>query len=256
MTLLLNVAALVFGAVLGSFATVLVARIPGGEGIGGRSKCRHCGAQILPRDNVPLLSWMLLRGRCRHCGVSISWRYPAVEVATALLFLLIVNEGHSLLVTIAWLLFTPIAVALAFIDLEHKRLPDVLTLSSFVCVMAVLTADAAFTGQWQPLRTAFFAALALSAFYLLLNVVSRGGMGMGDVKMALVLGALTGYLGWLHVITASFVAFIAGSAVGVLLMVLGRAGRKSAIPFGPFMLLGLYVSLAATRPLVDWYLQV
>lgn len=246
--------ALVLGAVFGSFSTVLVSRVPVGEGIGGRSGCRSCGSQILARDNIPVLSWLLLRGRCRHCGAAISWRYPSIELLTAVLFALVVLRELPVFVMLAWLAITPMAVALAFIDLEHKRLPDRLTFPAFAAAVLLLTVDAIAVSRWGSLRTAVISALLLCAFYLLLHLISRGGMGMGDVKLALVIGALTGYFGWEWVIVATFTAFICGSLVGVALMALRRAGRKSELPFGPFMLVGLYVSLVATEWFFNLYL--
>lgn len=253
MTSLWVVFALVFGAVFGSFATVLIARVPDASSIGGRSRCPGCGSQIQARDNIPLLSWLLLRGRCRNCGKAISPMYPLAELLSALLFVLVVLQPLSPLQMLAWLWFAPIAVALVFIDLRYLRLPDVLTYSAVGGALVVLTVDAALASDFGTLRTAVFSSIGLSVFYLLLNIVSRGGMGMGDVKLAFSIGLLTGYLGVAYVIVATFLAFMVGAVTGVALMAMKRAGRKTALPFGPFMLFGTFAALVVTPAFVQYY---
>lgn len=240
-----------FGLVFGSFATVLASRVPDEESIGGRSRCPSCGAQIAARDNIPVISWLLLRGRCRSCGTTIAWTYPVIELTTAALFVFVVAQGWPIMRTLAWLWCTPTAVALAVIDFRLKRLPNALTWPAFGGATLLLVADAGTSGDWASLRSALIGALALSGFYLALNLLSRGGMGMGDVKLALTIGLLTGYAGWKQVISASFIAFLVGATVGIVLMAMKRAGRKTALPFGPFMLLGLYASLLVPSAWVD-----
>ena len=243
---------LAYGLVLGSFATVLVARVPSRESIGGRSRCPSCAAKIRAIDNVPLLSWMALRGRCRTCKRAISWRYPAMEATAGLLGLYIAIQPWSFLVFLAWLAALPALLALTVIDFDTKRLPDPLTLPVAALALAMLSVDD-LLGSAHAVAGAFIGAVSLSAFYLLLNLISGGGMGMGDVKLALVIGALTGYLGWEYVVGATFLAFLTGSLVSVVLMMLGRAGRKSTVPFGPFMILGLYAVLPIASTFVRLY---
>lgn len=242
MSPLLVIPGILFGAVFGSFATVLVARVPSASSIGGRSACPACGTRIGPLDNIPIVSWCLLRGRCRACKAPIAWTYPAIEAITAGLFVLVLWQQWPLPQTLAWLWFAPIATALAFIDLEHFRLPNALTWSALLGCSVLLAANAVISGDRDALRGAAIGAIGLSAFYLFLNIVSRGGMGMGDVKLALTIGLLTGYSGWPFVVTATFTAFVLGSIVGIALMLTGRAGRKSALPFGPFMLVGVFLA--------------
>lgn len=238
-----------YGLVFGSFATVLAARIPWSESIGGRSHCRTCAAQIRALDNIPVFSWLVLRGRCRSCGARIGWKYPAMEALSGALGAYVAVQSWSIPVLVAWMLFVPVAVALTFIDLELKRLPDALTLPAAGGALALLGVGALLSDGVAAWRGAVIGAVALSAFYLTLNLVSRGGMGMGDVKLALVIGALTGYFGWPYTVGAGFLAFLSGSIVSVALMLMGKAGRKSSVPFGPFMLLGTF----AIIPLADWF---
>ena len=131
-----------FGLVFGSFATVLAARVPWGESIGGRSRCRSCAAQIAAYDNIPVLSWILLRGRCRHCGATIGIRYPLTELTAGALGAYVAIQPWPLLVVIAWMCFVPVAVSLAVIDLESKRLPNPLTLGYLPIALVLLAADA------------------------------------------------------------------------------------------------------------------
>lgn len=245
------------GLAIGSFLNVVVWRVPRGESVvHPPSACPRCGMRIGPRDNVPVLSWVLLRGRCRGCGEPISVRYPLVEAGTALGFVLTLWWSGVTPQLPAYLYLCAIAVALALIDLDTKRLPDAIVLPSYLVAAVLLTGAAAMTGDWSALLRAGIAGAALLTFYLVLFVIYPAGMGLGDVKLAGVLGMYLGWVGWGALVVGAFAAFLVGGLFAIGLMVLGRAGRRSGIPFGPWMLAGTAIGLAAGERLWDAYLSL
>lgn len=260
MIAVLAVLAALTGAAVGSFLNVVVHRVPAGVSVvRPSSACPGCGSGIRSRDNVPVLGWLVLRGRCRDCAEPISARYPLVEAGTAVMFAA-VTVG-TLLVGNPWALpahlyLAAIAVALALIDLEHHRLPDAIVLPSYVVSAGLLLLAAAGTGEWGALLRAVIAMAALYGLYFVLAVAKPGGMGFGDVKLAGVLGLHLGFASWSAVAVGTFSAFLLGGLVGVALIALKRAGRRTAIPFGPFMLAGAGVGLAVGEPLVAAYLAL
>ncbi len=236
----------VLGAVIGSFLNVVIHRVPAGESIvSPGSRCPSCRQPLAPYDNVPVLSWLVLRGRCRHCGTSISPRYPAVELLTAIVFASIVIVRGADADLVAELPFAAILIALAAIDLEHRILPNRIVLPA--AVFGIVAAAVVHPGELPELLLA--GAAGFTAL-LLIALAKPGGMMMGDVKLAGVMGL---YLG-LALVPALLVAFLAGSLVGVGLMAArGMAARKEAVPFGPFLALGAMVGLLAGDELVDLY---
>jgi leader peptidase (prepilin peptidase)/N-methyltransferase len=246
----------VLGLLIGSFLNVVIWRVPRGESVvRPSSHCPSCDADIRPRDNIPVLSWMLLRGHCRRCSAPISGRYPAVELLTAAVFVVLALRIGLDAALPAFLYLGAVGVALAIIDLDVKRLPNAIVLPSYV-VALVLLGVAAFTqGEWSNLLRALLGMAVLFAFYFLLVLVYPSGMGFGDVKLAGVLGLYLGYLGWAEVITGGFLGFLFGGVVGGALMALRKAGRKSQIPFGPFMLSGALVAIVVGGALADLYLN-
>ena len=255
MTLLVLVMAVV-GLLVGSFLNVVIWRVPRGESIvSPPSHCPGCDRPVRPRDNVPVLSWLLLRGRCRDCGQRISVRYPLVEVGTAAIFAVLTLRIGLDAALPAFLYLGAIGVALTMIDLDVKRLPNVIVLPSYVVALALLTGAALVHGDLSSLLAAVLGMAALFALYFLLALVYPAGMGLGDVKLAGVLGIYLGWLGWAEVVTGGFLAFFFGGLVGVALMIGRRAGRKSQIPFGPFMIAGAFVAILWGAPLADLYLD-
>jgi leader peptidase (prepilin peptidase) / N-methyltransferase len=237
-----------FGLLIGSFLTVVAYRVPRGESVVvGRSRCPVCGAQIAAYDNVPVVSWLLLRGRARCCGAAISARYPLTELATACLYgaTVLVFWGDAGEVALG-LTFVTMLVAIALTDLERRIIPNkVLLVGAIVgLVLAVATDPGSLPER----------AIAVAAAGGLLFVIALAyprGMGLGDVKLAAVMGL---YLGR-SVAPALLVAFAAGSLVGLALIVRhGAAARKRAVPFGPFLAFGGITGLLAGDQLVDWYL--
>ncbi len=244
------------GLLIGSFLNVVIHRVPAGESvISPRSRCPGCGTELSARDNIPVVSWLVLRGRCRTCAEPISIRYPLVEVATGLLFAAVAWWCGPVWQLPAYLYLAAIGVALSAIDLDTKRLPNAIVLPSYGVALALLLVPAAVEGRWDSLLHAVLTGAGLFAFYFLLALVYPAGMGFGDVKLAGVLGMYLGWQAWGLAIVGTFVAFILGSVVGIAVIVLGKGGRKTKVPFGPFMITGTFVALFWGQPVIDWYLK-
>jgi leader peptidase (prepilin peptidase)/N-methyltransferase len=256
-TALIVVCSVVVGLAVGSFLNVVIWRVPRHESvISPPSHCPGCDTPIAPRDNVPVLSWLVLRGRCRHCGERISLRYPVVELLTAVLFGLIAWHVGADWELPAFLYLAAIAVALALIDLDVHRLPNSIVLPSYVVVSALLVLPAAVDGRWDDYLRALLGGLVLFGVYFVLAFIYPAGMGFGDVKLAGVLGAYLGWLGWGVLAVGGFLGFLLGGVVGGALMAVRRAGRKSKIPFGPFMLAGALIAVFVGNGIADLYLDV
>jgi leader peptidase (prepilin peptidase)/N-methyltransferase len=254
---LLPLAALL-GLAVGSFLNVVVWRVPrGGSVVRPPSACPRCAHPIRARDNVPVLSWLLLRGRCRDCAEPIAPRYPLVEAGTGVAFVAVTAVVGVSWVLPAALYLTAVAVALALIDLDVHRLPDAIVLPSYP-VLAALLALASWNpggvSDWGALLRAGLGGAGLLAFYLAAALIYPAGMGLGDVKLAGVLGMVLAWFGWGALAVGAFAAFLLGALFSVGLMVARRAGRKSGIPFGPWMLLGAFAGVAAGEPVAGWYL--
>jgi leader peptidase (prepilin peptidase)/N-methyltransferase len=238
-----------FGLLLGSFLNVVAYRLPRGESLAvPASRCPGCGTPIRAYDNVPVLSWLLLRGHCRSCGATIAWRYPLVELATALLMALavvVIGPNEDVWLGLAFvLLLVPVTV----IDIDFRIIPNKLMLAGTVAALVIL----ALTSP-DDIPEHLIAAFAAGGFLLIAAIAYPSGMGMGDVKLAFVMGLFLGR----EVGVAMLVALVAGSVVGIAIMARKGAqeGRKTAIPFGPFLALGGVVGLLAGDPVVEWYLR-
>ena len=233
--------AVLFGLPFGSFGTVLVSRVPEGESImRPRSSCPRCGAPIGVRDNVPVLSWLVLRGRCRRCGEPISPMYPLVEMATAALAVGAVLRYDRILPAgmVAFLLWVVLVVGV--IDIRHGKIPNRIVYPAAVAfAVAIVVGDMA--GWGTSVATAGIGALAYGGGLLVVALVSPRGMGMGDVKLGFLIGLVLGSPGLRYVAVAAGAAILAGG-VGAIAALLAGRGRKSRIPFGPFMALGAIVS--------------
>ncbi|MDQ7842936.1 MAG: prepilin peptidase [Armatimonadota bacterium] len=234
------------GAALGSFLNVVIYRLPRRRSlVSPRSQCPSCGTPIAARDNIPLLSFLLLRGRCRYCRRPIGWRYPLVELLTAvLLTLLWLREGPTLQFAAA-AVFVLLLIPIFFIDLEHRIVPNALSYPGIVLGLLLAVPQGRFAD-------ALFAGAGAGAVFLLIAILSRGGMGGGDIKLAVVMGA---FLGWPAIAFALLVAFTTGALVGVVLLATGRRGRRDPIPFGPFLALGAVVAWLTASTVIAWYLR-
>lgn len=239
----------VLGAIVGSFLNVVSYRLPRHESlISPASHCPKCGTPVKPYDNIPILSWLLLRGRCRSCAAPISPRYPLVEALTAALCVgavLAHTSASGIALSIALIL---LVVPAALIDLEHRIIPNRLTALGAVLALAIgLALDPA----GEPER--LIAGAGAGGLLLLAALAYPGGMGMGDVKLAGVMGLFLGRA----VAPAILVALLAGVLVGVMIIAEKGAaqGRKTAVPFGPFLALGALVGVFAGQPLIDLYVN-
>ena len=243
----------VLGLVIGSFLNVVAHRVPRGESVvSPPSACPRCGTPIRNRHNVPVLGWLVLRGRCFDCHEPISVRYPLVEAATGALFALAGwRFADRPMLLAAYLLFAAIAVALALIDLDVRRLPNAIVLPAYP-ILAVLLGVAA---DGDALMRAVAGALLLFGFFFTVALAAPGAMGFGDVKLAGVVGGMSAYLSWGAFLTAAFGGFVLGAVAAAALMAGGRAGRRSAVPFGPFMLVAAWASILGASGLGDVYLQ-
>jgi leader peptidase (prepilin peptidase) / N-methyltransferase len=243
------------GLIFGSFATVVAYRVPRGETIvSGRSMCPSCGKQIAWYDNIPVLSYLLLRGKCRNCGVRISPRYLWIELATGASWALLVWRYGISFEIVVYLAFFWVLVVLTAIDLEHKLLPNKIVYPTFVASWIGLTAAAFVAGDLEPLKGAAFGALIFGGFLFTVAFIVPAGMGGGDVKLAFVLGTFLGYAGSIGVtLVGMFLSFLLGGIIGIGLMLRG-SGRKAQVPFGPFLAAGTILAVLWGRSLLDWYL--
>jgi leader peptidase (prepilin peptidase) / N-methyltransferase len=244
-----------FGLAIGSFLNVVIHRVPiGASVVSPPSHCPRCENPIRARHNVPVVGWLVLRGRCADCGLPIPVRYPLVELLTAVLFVVVTWRAlqlDQLAALPALLVFTALGVALAAIDLDVRRLPNVLVLPAYPVLAGLLAVAAAVTGDWPALLRAALGAVALFAFFYLLAVVFPSGMGFGDVKLAGVIGLVLGWFSWGAVVIGAFAGFFLGALVGVAVLAVGAGGRKTALPFGPFMVLGALAALWVADPVMD-----
>jgi len=248
--------AALMGLVFGSFANVVVHRVPLKQSIvKPASRCPSCGVELRARDNIPVLSWLLLRGKCRNCGVRISPRYPAIEILTAALFGLAAWRIRPSSDLIAYLPLLWVLVVLSFIDLEHKLLPNRIVVPSFVSGVALLAIAAAFGPGIGPWVRALLGAAAAFATFFILALISPRGMGMGDVKLSAVLGLALTYLGWPRLLVGFFISFAAGAVGGIAMIAARRAGMKSEVPFGPYLALGTIVAVLFGGPIVRAWLH-
>jgi leader peptidase (prepilin peptidase)/N-methyltransferase len=262
MTVLILLSIFIFGTLLGSFLNVVIWRLPRGQSLGGRSRCPHCSAVLRPGDLVPVLSFLFLGRRCRHCGAGISSRYAAVELVTGLLFAwswYVINPAglDSYAVAIRLLILVAFFIAIFWIDLEHYLILDKLVLPAATITLAAnVIVDSI---RHTPLLSlsgytagGVVAAAGLAGFFFLLWLVSRGKwIGLGDVKLAVVLGLA---VGWPQVLVSTMLAFLMGTFVSITLLLRGTKGLKSPIPFGTFLTLGTLLALWYGPQIWHWYL--
>jgi leader peptidase (prepilin peptidase)/N-methyltransferase len=236
----------VVGLVFGSFATVLATRIPENQSLRGRSNCLSCGAIIPFYLNIPLLGYLYLRGRCANCKTKISLTYPLTELTMALAFLVTAISTVNYFQFILWTIFLIITLPLAVIDWKFQRLPNSLTFALFIFGFIILGLQAIVEHKIHFLAIALLSSAALTLFYFLTMILSRGGMGFGDVKLAASIGLYTGFISATTTFVASLTAFFIGSFYGVAMMLTGKANRKTGIPFGQFMIVGALASQFVT----------
>lgn len=276
----------VFGLLVGSFLNVVVYRVPNGMSVvSPPSACPGCGSGIKGYDNVPVLSWVALGGKCRSCREPISARYPLVEAGVGVFFAVVaawwwvvstsstsgldatggVSTGSTsgvgglvanLLVLIAFLWLAGISVSLALIDIDTHKLPNTIVLPSYLVGGVLLATAGILYGDLDALIRSAVGMVALWVVYFLLAMLYPGGMGFGDVKLAGVLGLYLGFVGWGALLVGAFAAFFFGGIFSLILLAMKRVGRKSGIPFGPWMLVGAWVGVFAGNTLFTSYLSL
>lgn len=286
-----------YGLVIGSFLNVVAYRVPAGIPLVRESRCPSCGEHIRWWQNVPVVSWLALRGRCAACTARISGRYPLVEAATGVAFAGVAwwaltagpsravaadapssfgatglagaggpavtwSSGPEVwIVLVAFLGFAAVSIVLTLIDLDTHRLPSAIVLPSIaggVVLLGAAAVVAAATGSseagWGDLLRALAGAAILYAFYFTLRRIKPRGMGGGDVRLAALVGLYLGWTGWGALAVGAFAAFLLAGIYAGVLMLLRRVGRKTAIPFGPWMIAGAWVGIALGEPVWRWYL--
>ena len=236
-----------FGLALGSFLNVVIARVPAGRSlVYPGSACPGCSAPLAWYDNIPVLSFVVLRGRCRTCGMHIAWRYPIVEAITAaVLILAYVAFGPSAEFLIACVLL-PALIVMTAIDLQYQIIPDVITLPGIPIGLLMNLA----TGRMSWIESGLGILVGGGLFFVII-VTSRGGMGGGDLKLGAMLGA---FLGWKALVFGLFIAIVLGGAIGAVLLLTGRRGRKDPIPFGPFLAAGGAMALFWGEQAFSWWM--
>ncbi|GAA1948796.1 prepilin peptidase [Microbacterium deminutum] len=263
------------GMIVGSFLNVVAYRVPVGVSLLRESRCPHCDAPVRPWQNIPVVSWLALRGTCASCGTGISVRYPIVEALTGVAFagvtwwvLIVASMGSaplrdgssartdqwSLAVLIsAYLYFAAISIVLTLLDLDTHRLPNAIVLPSYLVGGILLTLASLLSGDWAALVRGGVGMVALYTFYFIVRLIRPGGMGGGDVKLSGVVGLYLGYLGWAALVVGAFAAFLWGGIFGIALIALRQAGRKTAIPFGPWILAGAWTGILMGETIARWY---
>lgn len=259
----------VFGLLIGSFLNVVVYRVPRGLSVvRPPSSCPGCGTPIAAHDNVPVLSWVVLRGRCRTCSMRISARYPLVELGTGIAFAVVaavfgapVLEATTVpavvaaaLVLVALLYFAAVSIALALIDIDVHRLPNAIVVPSIVVTVVLLGGASIALGSAASLLVSLIGGAALALAYLAMAFAYPGGMGLGDVKLAAVVGLYLGWMGWGALVVGSLAAFILGGLFGLALVIAKRARRTTGIPFGPWMLAGAWIGILIGNDVAASYL--
>lgn len=246
--------AFVFGACIGSFLNVCIYRIPVGASIvRPGSSCPRCQTEIAFYDNIPILSWLLLMGKCRTCGASIAIRYPSVELLTGLFAAACIFFFGSGWYALAAFAFIATLIVVAFIDLDHRIIPDIISLPGIPIffIAAIAVTDLTWRSSAIGILAGGGSLFAVAWGYQL--VTGREGMGGGDIKLLAMIGA---FIGWQGILFTLFAASAIGTLIGILAMVRSGKGMKLAIPFGPFLAMGAVVYLFFGDPIVHWYLGI
>jgi leader peptidase (prepilin peptidase)/N-methyltransferase len=244
--------AAVAGLLIGSFLTVVVDRVPrGGSVVRPGSACGNCGLRLGPLDLVPVVSWVALRGRCRRCRTPIGVEPLVLEICCAALFVAMAVRFGAAWETVAYCVLCAGLLALTSIDLRAMRLPREITYTTLAIGAPLLVVAALVADEPRRIATAAAGAVLALAFMGAVYAASRGGLGDGDVRLSPLLGAYLGWLGLAHVPVGLFLGFLLGAVVGVVALVVGRAGRRTAIPFGPFLAAGTVLAVLVGQRLVD-----
>lgn len=244
-----------FGLILGSFLNCIIYRLETGQSfVKGRSFCPHCKETLQWHDLIPVLSFLYLRGKCRYCKTEISWQYPLVEIATALLFLFLFISRYNFLFNI---LIVPALIIIFVYDLKHYIIPNKVIYPAIIGIFLwqlIFTISHFHSYFINIFITALYSAVGAALFFLAIVLITRGkGMGIGDIKLAFLMGFI---LSWPDILIALIVAFLLGAAVGLFLILLGKKSMKSEVPFSPFLITGFFLALFFSERIIDWYLSV
>ena len=266
-----------FGLAVGSFLNCVIYRLERGESFfSGRSYCPHCQHVLNWQDLIPVFSFLILKGKCRYCSQKISWQYPLVELATALLFISLLNltqvrPVYNLTqvgpVYFCLLLISCFLVIIFVYDLRHYIIPDKVVypaigiaflyqlFGTFEFRVSNLFRVSSFEFRiFEPMLNPLFSAILASIFFLLIVLVSKGKwMGVGDIKLAFLMGLI---LGWPNILVALFLAFSIGAIIGIGLIILGKKTLKSEVPFGPFLVTGTFIALFFGNQIINWYFNL
>jgi leader peptidase (prepilin peptidase)/N-methyltransferase len=236
----------VFGLAIGSFLNVVIYRVPLHVSIiAPRSSCPTCATPILGRDNIPVVSWLLLMGKCRSCEAPIAARYPLVELLCAALFAgAAARFGYNWYLPVSCVVLASL-LALSWIDLEHLLLPKVIIYPSLVIVLALLILDASLLDSWHRLLIAVICSAAWFVVFFTINAVSPRALGFGDVRLSLILGLALGWLGIRYVVLGFFASNLLGALIGIFLIAMKRRTREQPLPYGVYLALGTALALFA-----------
>lgn len=256
MTAFLVITGVFLGLAIGSFVNVVAHRVPLGVSVvRPRSACPRCSHEIEPRDNIPVVSWLLLRGRCRHCRQGVSVRYPIVEALTPVLFVVVVVVIGARWTVPAYWWFVGVTITLTLTDLDHKLIPNRILFPGTAIGAALLLVGGLLDGELNRFGWGIVGGVGFFVGLLIIALVAKGGFGYGDVKLAFLLGLFTAYQRPAFTFLAAFLAFLGGGVISILLLIFRIKGRKDAIPFGPYLVLGAYLALAVGNGILDWYLS-
>lgn len=237
----------VFGLCVGSFLNVVAWRVPRGQSVAHPgSACPTCGAAIAGHDNIPVVSWFVLRGKCRDCRDSISWHYPAIEAGCAALWALVAWRVEPTGAVPAFCIGTAALLVLSIIDLDVLRVPDIVLFPSLTFVTVALIVDAAIDDRWGALERAGLGAAIGFGALLIIHVLVPRGMGFGDVKLAALCGLLCGWVGWWTLVVGLYGAFVLGALTGVALIATKRHARGTHLPFAPFLAAAAVLAILTT----------
>ena len=242
------------GLCVGSFLNVVISRVPNRQSVvRPRSHCPSCETPLADRDNIPLVSWALLKGRCRSCGERISVRYPLVELGTAALFVAAALRLGASWALPAFCVFFAALLAISVIDLHHYIIPNRVVYPTLLLVVPLIALAAVAGGSWSHLEDAAIGGVAAFGALFVVHMISPRGLGFGDVRLAGVIGFMAGWLGLSYVVLALFLAFLLASIIGVGLIVVRLKSRRDAVPFGPFMAAGAVLAVLWGPAILDAY---
>ena len=237
----------IFGLIVGSFLNCVIYRLEEGKSfLKGRSFCPHCKHKLIWQDLIPIFSFLILRGKCRYCQKKISWQYPTIEIATGLLFLSIFIFHFS----IFNLIIACFLIIIFVYDLKHYIIPDKVIYPAIIIAL-IFNFQFLIVNEFPIFKFSILSALGAAAFFLLIVLISRGKwMGVGDIKLAFLMGLI---LGFPNILVALFLAFFIGAIMGIGLIATGKKTLKSEVPFGPFLVAGTFLALFWGQDVINWY---